>query len=56
MNCRPGITPLGGGRCRSEGLLFHMPGIWRLRFELGAGTGDGAGAVPRPLSKAPTIE
>ncbi len=56
MNYRPGITPLGGGRYRAEGLLFHMPGTWRLRFELDAGTGTGAGAVPRQLSKSLTIE
>ena len=62
MNYRPGITPLGGGRYRAEGLLFHMPGSWRLHFELDAGTGDGAGdgagagAAPRQLSKALTIE
>ena len=27
MDYRHGITPLGGGRYRAEGLLFHMPGI-----------------------------
>ena len=52
MNYRPGVTPLGGGRYRAEGLLFHMPGSWRLRFELDAG----AGAAPHQLSKALTIE
>lgn len=52
MNYRPGLTPLGGGRYRAEGLLFHMPGSWRLRFELDAG----AGLAPHLLSKALAIE
>ena len=52
MNYRPGVTPLGGGRYRAEGLLFHMPGSWRLRFDLDGGTG----AAPRQLSKALAIE
>lgn len=52
MNYRPGVTPLGDGRYRAEGLLFHMPGDWRLRFELDAG----AGAAPRQLSKVLAIE
>lgn len=26
MNYKPGVTALGGGRYRAEGLLFHMPG------------------------------
>jgi hypothetical protein len=34
MNYRPGVTSLGGGRFRAEGLLFHMPGDWRLIVEL----------------------
>src|SRR5262245_6333964 len=33
MNYRPSLTPLGGGRYRAEGLLFHMPGRWRLTVE-----------------------
>jgi YtkA-like len=38
MNYKPGVTPLGQGRYRAEGLMFHMPGRWELMFELrGAG-------------------
>lgn len=32
MNYRPGITPLGAGGFRAEGLLLHMPGRWELEF------------------------
>jgi YtkA-like len=34
MNYRPGVTALGQGRYRAEGLMFHMPGRWELVFEL----------------------
>ncbi|MCW5748705.1 MAG: FixH family protein [Alphaproteobacteria bacterium] len=34
MNYRASVTTLGGGRYRAEGLLFHMPGDWRLTVEL----------------------
>lgn len=37
MNYRPGLSPLGDGRYRAEGLLFHMPGHWRLIVEVRAG-------------------
>jgi hypothetical protein len=37
MNYAPSIVPLGGGRYRAEGLMFHMPGDWQLLFELRAG-------------------
>lgn len=32
MNYRPTVQGLGGGRFRAEGLMFHMPGHWRLQF------------------------
>ena len=32
MNYRPTVAPLGGGRYRAEGLMFHMPGEWELTF------------------------
>jgi hypothetical protein len=35
MNYRPSVTPLGSGRYRSQGWLFHMPGRWELVFEIG---------------------
>ena len=37
MNYRPGLSSLGGGRYRAEGLLFHMPGHWRLTVEVRSG-------------------
>jgi len=36
MNYRPSIVPLGGGRYRAEGLMFHMPGEWQFLFEVRA--------------------
>lgn len=37
MNYRPLITPLGAGRFRVEGLMFHMAGRWELVFEVRTG-------------------
>lgn len=37
MNYRPVITPLGDGRFRVEGMMFHMAGHWELVFEVQAG-------------------
>jgi len=34
MNYRPSIDPLGAGRFRFTGLMLHMPGTWRLSFDL----------------------
>ena len=34
MNYRPSLMPMGGGRYRSEGWLFHMPGRWEFVFDL----------------------
>jgi hypothetical protein len=36
MNYRPSLKPLGGGRWRAEGLMFHMPGTWALRLDVQA--------------------
>lgn len=33
MNYRPTITPDGKGNFRVDGMLFHMPGTWRLILE-----------------------
>lgn len=38
MNYRPRVQSLSPGRWRVDGLMFHMPGRWRLSFELGSGT------------------
>ncbi len=35
MNYRPEVRPMGDGRYRSEGWLFHMPGRWEFVFEFG---------------------
>lgn len=37
MNYRPSVTDRAGGRLLAEGMLFHMPGKWRLIFDLRAG-------------------
>jgi hypothetical protein len=34
MNYRPTLASRGDGRYLAEGLLFHMPGRWRLLFDL----------------------
>ena len=39
MNYRPTVRPVGDpreGRWRADGLLLHMPGRWRLLFDLSA--------------------
>ena len=37
MNYRPTVTSRGGGAYVAEGLLFHMPGLWQLRFDVERG-------------------
>ncbi len=37
MNYRPTIKPLGDGRFRVDGMMFHMAGQWQLAFEVRAG-------------------
>jgi hypothetical protein len=37
MNYAAAVKPLGGGRYRAEGLLFHMAGEWEFVFVLRAG-------------------
>lgn len=39
MNYRPTLDSLGPGRYRADGLLLHMPGAWRLWFDLDPGPG-----------------
>lgn len=34
MNYRPTLKPLGDGRWRVEGLMFHMAGRWELRLDV----------------------
>jgi len=36
MNYRPTVMPLGGGKYKADGFLFHMPGRWQYRIELRA--------------------
>jgi cytochrome c peroxidase len=36
MNYAPELKPLGAGRWRVEGLMFHMPGKWEFVFEVRA--------------------
>ncbi|MBI5721752.1 MAG: hypothetical protein HZC37_29105 [Burkholderiales bacterium] len=37
MNYRPSVRPLGDGRWRAEGLLWHMAGRWELAIEVESG-------------------
>ncbi len=37
MNYRPTLAPLGAGRFRVDGLLWHMSGRWELRFDVALG-------------------
>jgi len=34
MNSRPSVKPMGAGRWRADGFLFHMPGRWQFTFEV----------------------
>jgi hypothetical protein len=34
MNYRPTVSATGNGRYVAEGLLFHMPSRWQLRFDV----------------------
>lgn len=34
MNYRPRVSRKGDGMYMAEGLLFHMPGQWQLRFDV----------------------
>lgn len=37
MNYRPSLHPLGDGRWRVDGLLFHMAGAWELTWDVRQG-------------------
>ena len=39
MNYRPVVVARGGGLYRADGLMFHMPGRWELRFDVVTSTG-----------------
>jgi hypothetical protein len=34
MNYRAAVSPLSGGVQRADGLMFHMPGTWRVIFDV----------------------
>jgi hypothetical protein len=34
MNYRAEVSALGGGKFRAVGLMFHMPGLWQLLFDI----------------------
>lgn len=40
MNYRTTVRALGNGRYLAEGLMFHMPGRWRVLFEAPAPAGQ----------------
>ncbi len=33
MNYKPKMAALGDGAYLAQGLMFHMPGVWRIQFE-----------------------
>jgi hypothetical protein len=37
MNYLATVRSAGAGAYRAEGLMFHMPGVWRLTFDVDAG-------------------
>jgi hypothetical protein len=37
MNYRPSVAKKGDGLYLAEGLLFHMPGLWQLMFDVERG-------------------
>lgn len=37
MNVEPVVRPIGPGRFRVEGLLFHMAGFWQMYFDVTRG-------------------
>jgi hypothetical protein len=37
MNYRPSVQAVAPGRWQVQGLLWHMPGRWELRFDVEAG-------------------
>jgi cytochrome c peroxidase len=46
MNYAPEVRPVGPGRWRADGLMFHMPGKWELVFEIrAAGESDRLASV-----------
>jgi hypothetical protein len=46
MNTKPRVTPLGDGRFRVDGMLFHMPGLWNLVFVVKDGRAYGQAILP----------
>ena len=50
MNYRPSLHALAPGRWRADGLLWHMPGRWELRFEVEPPAGT-AGATRQVLTQ-----
>ncbi len=39
MNYLATVRLTGAGAYRAEGLMFHMPGVWRLSFDVDGGAG-----------------
>jgi hypothetical protein len=42
MNYLATVRLRGAGAYRAEGLMFHMPGVWRLSFDVDGGEGTAA--------------
>lgn len=50
MNYRSTLRTLSPGRHVAEGLMWHMPGRWRLIFELAAGPGQPVQRITQELT------
>lgn len=50
MNYKPEIAPLGSGRYRAKGFLFHMPGEWEFALSV---TSNGTTSVLRLPVRVP---
>ena len=49
MNYLATVRSAGAGAYRAEGLMFHMPGVWRLSFDVDGGAGTAAHRLTHDL-------
>ena len=49
MNYQASVRSVGAGVYRVEGLMFHMPGLWRFSFDVDGGHGTAAQRLTHEL-------
>jgi hypothetical protein len=49
MNYLATVRSTGAGAYRADGLMFHMPGVWRLSFDVDGGAGTVAHRLTHEL-------